>query len=128
MSLAPWCFASKLDGTNCRAPYPWAIKGCREYFSANVVGTVDIGMNRLAPFDFIPATGSCAGKTRLFLLLCPLTRIIIWQRITIEKTRFAGLGFFGEQDGHANRLSFVGQHLDKLGMRDLHKFLVVLLP
>src|SRR5205823_2363639 len=30
----------KPSGPNCRGRYPWAVKGCRDYFSANVVAAI----------------------------------------------------------------------------------------
>jgi hypothetical protein len=49
-------FAGKPDRANCGAPYPQAIKGCREYFSADVVAAIDIRVHRCPPLDFVPPT------------------------------------------------------------------------
>jgi len=53
---------------NCGGLSPWA-KGCREYFSADVVTAVDIGMNGGSPFDTIAAAISAARELRFVLLI-----------------------------------------------------------
>ena len=49
-------------GAYCGGLYPWA-EGCRDYFSADVVRAVDIGVDGSTPFDAILATISAARET-----------------------------------------------------------------
>ena len=40
------CSDGKPPGPNCNGPYPWAIKGCREYFSGDVERPVHVGIDQ----------------------------------------------------------------------------------
>src|SRR5215467_1628507 len=95
---------------NCGGRYPWS-KGCREYFSADVVAAVDIGMDGSAPFDAIPAAISIAGEVRLLFLVGSLARIVGRQHIEIPKTGFARITFFRDHHPHPNRLRLRGEQL-----------------
>src|SRR2546426_12301954 len=81
-----------------------------------------IRMKRVASFDPIPASVPPAAKAGF---LCP-RRIIDRDGIAIQKARFTGIALFGENDTDAQQLRFVGEQVNELGMRDLHKLLVVL--
>ena len=120
-------FAGKPDRANCGAPYPQAVKGCREYVSADVVAAIDIRVKRRSPLDCVPPTGPGAGKARSLFLLLPLLRVIGGQRVPVEKAGFTGIGFFREDDPDTHGFGFVGQQLDEPGVRQLDKRLVVLL-
>ena len=50
------------------------------------------------------------------------------QRVPVEKAGLAGIGFFREDDSDAHGFTFVGQHLNEPGVRQLNKRLVALLP
>src|SRR5215472_16116649 len=94
-------FAGKPDRANCGALYPQAVKGCREYFSADVVAAIDIRVQRRAPLDSVPPTRPDAGKARFLFLLLPLLRVIGGERVPVEKAGFAGISFFREEDPDA---------------------------
>jgi len=98
---------------NCRDRYPWAVKGCRDYFSADIVGPIDIGVDDSLPAGRIPAPVTPATEARF---LCPL-RIINRDLIAVEETRTAGIAFLGEYHTDAHQLCFVGKQLNKSGMR-----------
>src|SRR5215467_5455779 len=51
-------------------------KGCRDYFSADVVTAVDIGMDGRAPCDTIPAPIATPRELRFVLLIRSLGGII----------------------------------------------------
>ena len=124
----PAYFAGKPDRANCGALYPSTIKGSREYFSANVIAGIDIRMDGRTSFEAVPAPRSRPRKTWLVFLFCPLGGIRGGKRVTVQETGEAFVGFFREDDGDTHCFGFVGQHLDELCMRDLHKLLIVLLP
>ena len=73
----------KPSGPNCGGLYPWA-KGCREYFSADVVAAVHIGMDGGTPFDTIPATIATPRELRFVLLIRSLGGIIAGQDIEVK--------------------------------------------
>ena len=103
----PADFAGQPDRANCGALYPSTIKGCREYFSANVIAAIDIRMDGRTSFDAVPAPRSRPRKTWLVFLFCPLGGIIGGKRVTIQETGLAGVGFFREDDGDTHRFGFV---------------------
>src|SRR6266566_7701342 len=108
---------------NCRGRYPSTIKGCRDYFSANVVAAIHIGVDDSLPAGRIPAPVPPATET---WFRCP-GRIIHRDIIAVKKTGFAGIALLGENHTDAHQLCFVGEQLDETGMRDLHKVLVIAL-
>ena len=116
-------FHGKPDRPNCGGLYLWAIKGCREYFSANVVGAVHIGVDDTLAAGKVPATFASPAEMRF---LSPL-RIVDWQRIAVQETGEAGVAFFGENDCDADQGRLVLEHLDEAGVGELHKRLIVAL-
>ena len=57
-------FHGKPDRPNCGGLYLWAIKGCREYFSSDVITAVDIGMDEALATYPIPPPVASATETR----------------------------------------------------------------
>ena len=45
-----------------------------------------------------------------------------------QEAGLASVGFFSNQNRDANKLGFVGEHLDERGMGNLHKLLMRFLP
>src|SRR5258707_5043492 len=80
---------SRLDGKppgpNCGGLYPSTIKGCREYFSTDVVGAVDIGVDGSTPFDAVPTAIPATSEAGFVLLLRPLGRVGCREHITIQE-------------------------------------------
>ena len=115
MTNLPYLYSldGKPAGPNCGGLYPWAIKGCRDYFSADIVGPIDIGVDDSLPAGRIPAPVTPATEARF---LCPL-RIIHRDLIAVEETRTAGIAFLGEYHTDAHQLCFVGKQLDQSGVR-----------
>jgi hypothetical protein len=98
---------------NCRGRYPWAVKGCRDYFSANVVAAIHVRVDDALPARIIAAPVSPAAEARF---LCPL-RIIHRDLIAVKETGFAGVALFREDHTDAHQFRLVGQQLDKPGVR-----------
>jgi hypothetical protein len=77
-----------LDGKPNAAELRWPLspsaEGCREYFSADVVRAVDIGVDGSTPFDTIPAAISAARELRLVFLIHSLLGIIAGQDIEVK--------------------------------------------
>src|SRR6266403_268611 len=117
------CLDGKPPRPDCGGRYPWAIEGCREYFSADVVGAIHISMHRGSPFDPIPAPITSPAEPVIRLV----GRIVDWHHIAIEEAGFAGITFFGDDDCDTDQFGLVAQHLDEARMRDLHKRLVMAL-
>src|SRR5258708_17417796 len=120
---------SRLDGKppgpNCGGLYPSAVEGCREYFSTDVVGAVNIGVHGSTPFDAVPTAIPATREVRFVTLLLAVGRVVCWEHIAIQEAGTAGVGFFGEQHRNAHQLGFVGEQLDEPGMGNLHEFLIV---
>jgi len=49
---------------------------------------------------------------------------MLTNRLIIQKTAFAGVAFFNQDDLNADELRFVAQHVDEASMRDVDKVLV----
>ncbi len=114
---------SKPSGTNCRARYSSA-KGCRSYFSANVVTAVHIGMDHLPISRSIPTACNPLPTKRRWLRSFG---IVGGNVVQIKKRSFRRVAFFVGNHLNAHERSLVLQHLNKTGMRHLNKLLVVLL-
>src|SRR5689334_19109566 len=110
---------------NCGGRYPWA-KGCREYFSADVVTAVDISMDGGTPFDTIPAPIAATREARLVFPILSLGRMIGRHFVQIQEAGLARVTLFGNHHPHAHRLRLVGEQLQKFRVWDLDKLLVVL--
>jgi len=117
------CLDGKPPGPDCEGLYPSTIKGCREYFSSDVVGAIHISMHRVSSFDPIPASITPPAERVLGLV----ARIVDWHRIAIAEAGFAGIALFSDDDCDPNQLGLVAQHRDEARMRDLHKRLVIAL-
>src|SRR5437867_763135 len=109
------------SGPNCRGRYPWAIKGCRDYFSANVVAAIHIGVNEPLAAGIIPAPIPSATEARF---LRP-RMIINWDRIAVKEAGAARIALFRDDHRNSNKLGFVDEEVNEPSMRDLHKGLIV---
>src|SRR5438876_101206 len=116
-------FHGKPDRPNCGDLYLWAIKGCREYFSSDVITAVDIGMDEALATCPIPSPVASTTETRL---LRPLG-VVGGKRIAVQKTGLACVAFFGHDDSDAHQRRLVLEHLDETRMGDLDKRLIVAL-
>src|SRR2546423_10775868 len=114
---------SKPPGTNCRARYSSA-KGCRSYFSADVVTAVHIGMDNLPVSRLIPTACNPFPAKRRWLRLF---WIVGGNVVQVKKSSFGRVAFFVGHHLNAHERPFVLHHLKKTGVRHLHKLLVVLL-
>src|SRR6266700_6821010 len=117
------CLDGKPPGPDCGGLYPSTIKGCREYFSSDVVGAIHISMHRVSSFDPIPASITPPAECVLRLAV----GIVDWHRIAIEEAGLAGIALFGGDDCDTDQFGLVAQHRDEARMRDLHKRLVIAL-
>src|SRR5229473_1766141 len=116
-------FHGKPDRPNCGGLYLSAIKGCREYFSSDVITAIDIGMDEALATCPIPPPIASATETRF---LRPLG-VVGGKRIAVQETGLACVAFFGNDDGDAHQRRFVLEHLDEARMGDLDKRLIVAL-
>src|SRR2546425_776395 len=116
-------FHGKPDRPNCGGLYLWAIKGCREYFSRDVITAVDISMDEALATCPIPPPVASATETRFLCLL----GLVGGKRIAVQETGLAGVAFFGHDDCDAHQRRFVLEHLDEARMGDLDKRLIVAL-
>jgi hypothetical protein len=80
----PYSLDGKPDAAELRWPLSPSAKGCREYFSADVVRAVDIGVDGGTPFDTIPAAIATARELRFVLLIRSLSGIIAGQDIEVK--------------------------------------------
>jgi hypothetical protein len=117
----------KPSGPNCRGRYPLAIKGCREYFSTDVVGAIHVRVDGCSPFDAVPTFVARPREAGVVLLLGSQVRVVGRKRIAIQEAGTARIGFLSDEHRDARPLRFVGEQLDEFGMRDLHELLIVLL-
>lgn len=98
---------------NCTPSTPWH-KGCRSYFPYDVQAPVDIGVDERAEL-----------RTEQSAFDAPACiRLVFADRFMIEKATFARVAFLGDVNLDAYQFGFVGQHLDKSGMRHTHKILI----
>ena len=116
-------FHGKPDRPNCGGLYLSAIKGCREYFSSDVITAIDIGMDEALATCPIPPPIASATETRF---LRPLG-VVGGKRIAVQETGLACVAFFGNDDCDAHQRRFVLEHLDEARMGDLDKRLIVAL-
>src|SRR5712692_7507482 len=88
------CLNGQPHGPDCGGLYTSTIKGCREYFSADVVGAIHVRMHRRPSVDPIPASITPPAECVLRLIV----GIVDWHRITIEEAGLAGIALFGDDD------------------------------
>src|SRR5258707_1663510 len=110
-------------GAHCRGRYPWAIKGCRDYLSGNVIGAIHIRMNRASSFDPIPASITPPAEH----VPCLIVGTVDGHGIVVEETRFTGIALFSAHHTDTDHLCFVGQQVNEASIRNMSKLLSVLL-
>src|SRR6266566_3391002 len=104
------CSDGKPPGPNCNGPYPWAINGCREYFSGDVERPVHVGIDQAFARSLIHPPAD-ASPAKVWLLLA--SGIIGWKLVPIQERSFACVGLFGDSHRDANQFRFVLQHGNK---------------
>ena len=99
---------------NCGTHYPLA-KGVRDYFANDVITAIDIGM--------VAMSIGTAEQTPMD----PLAQIVLMltQFLPVQKATLAGVGLFGDEHMYPYELRFVGQHLEKASVWNVHKILIV---
>jgi hypothetical protein len=85
------CSDGKPPGPNCNGPYPWAIKGCREYSSGDVERPVHVGIHRAFVSRLIHPLAD-ASPAKVWLLLA--SGIIGWNLVPIQERSFACVCLF----------------------------------
>lgn len=98
---------------NYDSPYPVG-KSVRDYFTQDVVGGVDIGLDQPS----IAGTEQAAPDTLACILL------VLANRLLVEEGTLAGVTFFGDDDLNPDECGFVGEQVDELGMGQEDKVLV----
>src|SRR5450755_342987 len=98
----------------CNIRYPFA-KGVRDYFANDVITAIDIGM--------VAMSIGTAEQTPMD----PLAQIVLMltQFLPVQKATLAGVGLFGDEHMYPYELRFVGQHLEKASVWNVHKILIV---
>src|SRR5260370_7643287 len=99
-------FHGKQDRPNCGGLYLSAIKGCREYFSSDVITAVDIGMDEALATCPIPPPVASATETRF---LRPLGAVG-GKRIAVQETPPPCAPFFDNNDFDPHQLRFSLAH------------------
>src|SRR5258708_37058962 len=92
-------------------------------FSADVVGAIDIGVDAALTAGIIPASVTPATETR-FSRTCG---IVNRDLVSVKEAGTARVAFLRGNNPDAHQGSLVGKHVNKPGLRDLHKLLIVLL-
>jgi hypothetical protein len=88
---------------NCWGRYPSAIKGCWDYFSADVVGAVDIGVDDPLAAGVIPAPVTSATETRFFRT----SGIVGREEVSVEEARLTRIALLREEDADPNQFGLV---------------------
>src|SRR5260370_20975491 len=92
-------FHGKPDRPNCGGLYLSAVKGCREYFSSDVITAIDIGMDEALATCPIPPPIASATETRF---LRPLG-VVGGKRIAAQEPGLACVAFFCTDDRDAHQ-------------------------
>src|SRR5260370_9866784 len=117
------CLDGKPPGPNCRGRYPWAIKGCGDYFSADVVGAIDIGVDDPLTAGIIPASVTPATETR-FSRTCG---IVNRDLVSVKEAGTARVAFHRVNHPDSPPVILFGKQLNIPGIRGLPKLLIWLI-
>src|SRR5579859_4093789 len=110
LSVGTWINPYRL---NYGSPYPVG-KSIRDYFSQNVITSVDIGV------DVLTRTGAKQPSLEALASIV----FMLADFLQVEEGAFAGVGFFAQDDLDTDQGSFVGEYLDELSVRDIDEVLV----